>query len=610
MPPLKKITNILAVLPILFSIWPVQYLHLSSASSTSVSGFITSDTLWTVGNSPYIVTSTVQVAEFAKLTIEPGVTVRFAQDASLNIEGSLIARGTQTQPITFTSNALQPNRGDWGQIVFYDYAKKTYYDSNNEYLSGSIIENCVIEFGGGHALSTGAAILIAGCNIHDNKGGIYERPNVSGGRITHNLVSNNRPQGGIYATNVLIKDNIVTNNLNEGGSGGGIYADNSSIIVGNKVLGNESTRGGGIYANGATMIENTVLLNKATLEGGGVNIWGDVLSNTIRDNTSGWEAGGLYLHRGRAENNLISKNKAAGSGGGIYANDSLMSVLSNNIVIDNTAQRGGGIFTSCDVQNNVIADNQAHQGGGIYIGNNPTIISNTISNNLVDIGGQGSGIFVYSTYDTVLANNSIVGNRVASSQSLSTPIGGIAISDQFYLVQGNNLYGNGSYDLVNLWSREITFTDAYWNVQLNNEISTRIYDNEDDNNLGRVVYFPYLNQLSLSAPLPPPLNLTATFEGNTAYLSWEPLPGESTRYRYKIYYDMDESLPPYLGTGLSIGASSVDVGLRTSIVISDFIPQKQYYFAITAYDSQSRESWYSNVVANFVSKAYLPFISR
>ncbi len=97
-----------------------------SQANTSVGGRIASDTTWTLANSPYIVTSTVQVYGTSTapvtLTIEPGVVVRFKAGMGLQVgfgsnQGALIARGTPENRITFTRDAAT---GAWGTINFQD----------------------------------------------------------------------------------------------------------------------------------------------------------------------------------------------------------------------------------------------------------------------------------------------------------------------------------------------------------------------------------------------------------------------------------------------------------------------------------------------------------
>ena len=65
--------------------------------------------------------------QVATLTVEPGVTIRFKTDGILNVQvaqntypatGALVAQGTATAPIIFTSAAAQPTAGDWYGLYF------------------------------------------------------------------------------------------------------------------------------------------------------------------------------------------------------------------------------------------------------------------------------------------------------------------------------------------------------------------------------------------------------------------------------------------------------------------------------------------------------------
>ena len=120
-----------------------------SHADTNVSGNITTETTWTLTNSPYIVTGTIQVLEGATLTIEPGVIVKFSKNTLLRIGGELIADGTETQMLTFTSNEPAPSAGDWGPIEFVEDAVGSTLDEDGKYISGSIIKYCWIEYGKG-----------------------------------------------------------------------------------------------------------------------------------------------------------------------------------------------------------------------------------------------------------------------------------------------------------------------------------------------------------------------------------------------------------------------------------------------------------------------------
>ncbi len=84
----------------------------------NVNGTISSDTTWTLADSPYILTDTVWVNEAVTLTIEPGVVVMGQANATLRISGHLQAIGTTSQPITFTSSA-NTGAGEWAGLEFH-----------------------------------------------------------------------------------------------------------------------------------------------------------------------------------------------------------------------------------------------------------------------------------------------------------------------------------------------------------------------------------------------------------------------------------------------------------------------------------------------------------
>ena len=93
------------------------------ATNVTVSGNITSNTTWT-SNNTYLLSGTVYVDSGITLTIQPGTIIRgndLIANSSLIVKkgGRVIAQGTSTNPIVFTSNKPIGSRtvGDWGGVI-------------------------------------------------------------------------------------------------------------------------------------------------------------------------------------------------------------------------------------------------------------------------------------------------------------------------------------------------------------------------------------------------------------------------------------------------------------------------------------------------------------
>jgi len=67
--------------------------------------------VWTPSNSPYLITKNFIVHPNDTLRIEPGVEVRFEENIKLDLRGTLIAMGSVSDSITFTSTS--PTPGSW-----------------------------------------------------------------------------------------------------------------------------------------------------------------------------------------------------------------------------------------------------------------------------------------------------------------------------------------------------------------------------------------------------------------------------------------------------------------------------------------------------------------
>jgi parallel beta-helix repeat protein len=134
------------------------------------------------------------------------------------------------------------------------------------------------------------------------------------------------------------------------------------------------------------LIENNIIQgNSAILWGGGVTCYEEssptIRNNIIADNTAYQGGAGILLVNGCAgtiEKNVISGNFAIGvdwSGGGIAIGENSFPTVSHNLIYENSATKGAGIYcrncyqtdgsTKIIITNNIVYSNTAEEGGGI-----------------------------------------------------------------------------------------------------------------------------------------------------------------------------------------------------------------------------------------------------
>jgi len=121
------------------------------------------------------------VASGARLTIEPGVQVRFNGWYLLRIEGNIQATGSSHKPILFTSNLTPQKANDWAGIYLYQSTGSQLSWAIIEYPehgvgiqggTGNTINNCIIRYcaGWGSYLVNNDP-LVYNNYIHDTTGG-------------------------------------------------------------------------------------------------------------------------------------------------------------------------------------------------------------------------------------------------------------------------------------------------------------------------------------------------------------------------------------------------------------------------------------------------------
>jgi predicted outer membrane repeat protein len=217
-------------------------------------------------------------------------------------------------------------------------------------------------------------------------------------------------------TQSILDGITVTNSNSTDEYGGGIYVRSAgTFVLRNCIIENNFAYrgGGGLYLTGSAIIENNIFRNNQAFEGGAIylensdaTLTDNEISNNKADNfpdvgSSSLTGGGIYIGSYASptiKNNLIKNNSSKGKGGGVTITSNYHTVFESNIVTENTALNGGGVFLDSSPTyffNNVFSKNSATENGGaIYTdyGIYPKFINNTIVLNTAGI--TGSGLFI------------------------------------------------------------------------------------------------------------------------------------------------------------------------------------------------------------------------
>jgi len=379
----------------------------------------------------YEINCDIEVANGDTLIIQPGVKFIFDGSTTFNVYGLLVAEGTESDSIIFTSTG-----SDWYGIKF------------NAADSNSILSYCIIENSRGGGISiTNCSPTIKNSTVRNNTaknllyylgGGLklfYSNSvidsvlikNNEAWGVTHFVYPNtyNYPcrGGGIYCvnssptiTNTILENNGAFHNGAGEALGGGIYCDNSDISFSNITISNGTGTGNGgvgiyICSSSSVLLSNGNIINNITngiysensnlsvsnsLIKGNATAIKSVLNNTIitdtkitENNSSSDVGGGLSLDGGsvQAINTIISDNTASLYGGGIYLNNSNPNYIFTNLtIVDNSASSGGGIFCSGTGESNftnciIVGNTASSEAGGIWCNSSTNISYSNFFNN-------------------------------------------------------------------------------------------------------------------------------------------------------------------------------------------------------------------------------------
>ena len=281
---------------------------------TPVGGIIAANTTWTLENSPYLVTANILVSEGVTLTIEPGVLVEFEKASltqvgvhSMQVDGTLVAKGTDSKKIVFTS--YDAGARSWGGIYFSDKSS----DWNEEDETGSIIQHCIIEYGISLISARGSSPLISD-NILRN-GGLHADEN--------SKIINNK----IRDSHVVVKGDVhFSDNEISGGTvsiEGDVHFSDNEISVDRIFYG--PRRGRARCSDSATIIRNNIISTNGFLVAGGspTIMYNDISGSQLASGGSGispfsigaGSRGALHIVRrcGATTSTIITHNSIIGN---------------------------------------------------------------------------------------------------------------------------------------------------------------------------------------------------------------------------------------------------------------------------------------------------------
>ncbi len=401
-------------------------------AQTNVSGGIYANTTWTKTNSPYIVTDTVVVFPGVILTIEPGVEVRFADNMQLEIrQGSLIAQGTRTDSITFTSNSAGPFPGIWSEVFMNQFVNSSishcnfFYSRNGIRCNGSpsgnlAVTNSRFSFNmTGLSTSTLASFAMDSCLFSVNAGnGVY----VYSGMVTNSSFLNNTGIGAKLVSDTII--NCVANYNN----GGGIQITSGGVIMNCKA----SYNGTAGFLGNRARIYNCESTNNAT----GFDI-----------NTEG----GLFGPNLNVIQNCVSRYNRIG--------------LRTYVPLFCTGCKKRAMIENCQIESN--------DSVGVMLSGFDTLVKCLIRNNRVGIHGPQAGI---------VKENLIEGSKI-----------GIYNTAAANRINCNRICNNDSFNVFNATSPGYScdMKNNDWCTTDSVVIATSIYDGYDNVNLGLGIFMPF-----------------------------------------------------------------------------------------------------------------------
>jgi len=358
---MKRLSKALLVVLLLCALLSISA---KIVDATDITGTVSSSVTWTKNGSPYRLTGNLTVASGATLTVEPGVTIQIPSNCILQVNGTLVARGTSSEKISFNGGDVSLSEGSSSCII-----ENTIFDCTNLIVASSatIKDNTLI--GRASSESFEAVLITGGAPIISNNL-IYGADSQRGMRIT----------GG---SPTITKNGIMGMIISEG--------NNMDAVV----ISHNTIEGGvSLSKSGATITNNLITGFKY------VNFNGDVeaLFDLIYDS---WLGSGIgitadYTDIQRGVGGVITDNVITGCMDGISVLQGGTTTIERNLIV-NTTRDALHVSSDAVIRDNTLRNNQR----GIVVGNMPTV---TINNNNLEDNGNYS-VYLYTGVDVDATSN-------------------------------------------------------------------------------------------------------------------------------------------------------------------------------------------------------------
>ncbi len=213
---------------------------------------------WSKAASPYIITGDIKIPRNKTLTIEPGVTVKFAGHFGLTVgyKAKLLAVGTEQDRIVFTAGDKEQG---WFGLRLINSG------------SDDKLQFCTLQYaykprtgGGGVAGLFGGALLCYGSYEDEPGFPVPASPTIDSCLLTHNYARTGGAIACLDQGDAVITNNTIIENASEYDGGGIALYYTQGTLANNVIARNYALAGGGIMnvVSSPSITNNTIVANR------------------------------------------------------------------------------------------------------------------------------------------------------------------------------------------------------------------------------------------------------------------------------------------------------------------------------------------------------------